>query len=238
MGAGPHVRAAARAHALEESPGSTDRRWRVTPAGGDPRESATESEPPPGPCESEGGGKGERVRQERTAAPATGTAGQTPPGARPNRRARPLGATARSGRRAGWSLEAAGDSRPRGMAAPRRGDRTRLTGHVAPPFFLRPGRQPPHQPSLPGRGDAAREAAATPTLPAGPKATRPERRRPSSLPGRKVRGPRGSRPSSLPGQGDAAREAPPLLPAGPERGAARHGAGRSPRQPGTLGRCR
>ncbi len=199
MGAGPHVRAAARAHALEESPGSTDRRWRVTPAGGDPRESATESEPPPGPCESEGGGKGERVRQERTAAPATGTAGQTPPGARPNRRARPLGATARSGRRAGWSLEAAGDSRPRGMAAPRRGDRTRLTGHVAPPFFLRPERQPPHPPSLPGRKlrgprgaapppcraerYAAREAAAPP--PCRAKETRPERRRLSCLPGRR-----------------------------------------------------
>ena len=30
-------------------------------------------------------GKGERVRQERTAFPATGMAGQTPPGARPNR---------------------------------------------------------------------------------------------------------------------------------------------------------
>ena len=33
----------------------------------------------------ESAGKGERVRQERTAPPATGAAGQTPSGARPNR---------------------------------------------------------------------------------------------------------------------------------------------------------
>ncbi len=30
----------------EESPGSTEARCRVTPGGGDPRESATESKPP------------------------------------------------------------------------------------------------------------------------------------------------------------------------------------------------
>ena len=45
---------------LEESPGSTEKRCRVTPGGGDLRESATESRPP-----SAGfgrGGKGERVR--------------------------------------------------------------------------------------------------------------------------------------------------------------------------------
>ena len=45
---------------LEESPGSTEARWRVTPAGGDPRDSATESKPP---CEALAKqGKGERVR--------------------------------------------------------------------------------------------------------------------------------------------------------------------------------
>jgi hypothetical protein len=32
----------------EESPGSTETRCRVTPGGGDPRESATESKPPGG----------------------------------------------------------------------------------------------------------------------------------------------------------------------------------------------
>src|SRR3546814_5509700 len=42
------------------------RRCRVTPGGGDPRESATESRPPM----PHGAGKGERVRQERTARPA------------------------------------------------------------------------------------------------------------------------------------------------------------------------
>jgi hypothetical protein len=31
---------------LEESPGSTEARCRVTPGGGDPRESATERKPP------------------------------------------------------------------------------------------------------------------------------------------------------------------------------------------------
>jgi hypothetical protein len=70
----------------EESPGSTGIRCRPTAGGGDPRESATENKPPthpglvPGPA-----GKGETVRQERTAPLATGAAGQTPPGARPNR---------------------------------------------------------------------------------------------------------------------------------------------------------
>ena len=64
----------------EESPGSAERRCRVTPGGGDPRESATESRrrrlrPR----------HGERVRQERTARLVTGAARQTPPGARPNR---------------------------------------------------------------------------------------------------------------------------------------------------------
>ena len=39
----------------EESPGSTETRCRVTPGGGDPRESATESKPPAVT------GKGERV---------------------------------------------------------------------------------------------------------------------------------------------------------------------------------
>src|SRR5437868_3285336 len=69
--------------ALEESPGSTGIRCRPTAGGGDPRESATENIPPaPGNSPA---GKGEMVRQERTAPPATAAAGQTPPGARPNR---------------------------------------------------------------------------------------------------------------------------------------------------------
>jgi N-acetyl-anhydromuramyl-L-alanine amidase AmpD len=44
--------------AMEESPGSTETRCRVTPGGGDPRESATESKPLP----RSRGSKGERVR--------------------------------------------------------------------------------------------------------------------------------------------------------------------------------
>ena len=82
MRVSPEGWAAAGAQAREESPGSTEIRCRVTPGGGDPRESATESRPPTGRKTK---GKGERVRQERTADLATGTAWQTPPGARPNR---------------------------------------------------------------------------------------------------------------------------------------------------------
>jgi hypothetical protein len=60
-----------------------DMRCRITSGGGDPRESATENKPPsalPGAC-----GKGETVRQERTALTATPAARQTPPGAKPHR---------------------------------------------------------------------------------------------------------------------------------------------------------
>jgi len=35
---------------MEESPGSMETRWRLTAAGGDPRESATESKPPQPAC--------------------------------------------------------------------------------------------------------------------------------------------------------------------------------------------
>ena len=72
---------------MEESPGSTEARCRLTAGGGDPRESATENRPP-APAVPQGAtaaGKGETVRQERTAPLVTGAAGQTPPGARPNR---------------------------------------------------------------------------------------------------------------------------------------------------------
>ena len=44
----------------EESPGSMDQRWRLTAAGGDPRESATEIKPPR--SASAACGKGEMVR--------------------------------------------------------------------------------------------------------------------------------------------------------------------------------
>ena len=63
---------------MEESPGSTGIRCRLTAGGGNPRDSATENKPPaqgnrltPG----HPAGKGETVRQERTAPLATGAAG-------------------------------------------------------------------------------------------------------------------------------------------------------------------
>lgn len=120
----------------EESPGSTEQRCRVTPGGGDPRESATESRrrrfrPR----------HGERVRQERTARPVTEAARQTPPGARPNRDriwgVPPCGP--------GWLLDAACKCGTRGMVAHRMEtcvDRTRLTGpltHVSADCRIRPG---------------------------------------------------------------------------------------------------
>src|SRR5262249_9782981 len=76
-------RAAARADAerwaREESPGSMDMRCRITSGGRKPRESATENRPPPSPQGESG--KGETVRQERTASAATSAARQTPLGA-------------------------------------------------------------------------------------------------------------------------------------------------------------
>ena len=85
------------ARRTEESPGSTGIRCRPTAGGGDLRESATENKPPAHPkvrlqrFARRSAGKGETVRQERTAPLATGAAGQTPPGARPNRGGRRRG---------------------------------------------------------------------------------------------------------------------------------------------------
>jgi len=59
----------------EESPGSIDIRCRITSGGGNPRESATENEPPGEAPKGAKRGKGEKVRQERTASPATEAAG-------------------------------------------------------------------------------------------------------------------------------------------------------------------
>jgi len=46
----------------EESPGSIDIRCRITPGGGNPRESATENEPPGEAPKGAKRGKGEKVR--------------------------------------------------------------------------------------------------------------------------------------------------------------------------------
>src|SRR3546814_13070993 len=97
------------------------RRCRVTPGGGDPRESATESRPPM----PHGAGKGERVRQERTARPATAAAWQTPPGARPNRGA--IGASFRPGTRVGRLIPNASSGLEEWSHIPlRREDKNRL----------------------------------------------------------------------------------------------------------------
>src|SRR5690625_7297813 len=86
-------------------------------------ESATESKPP---MVGNDTGKGERVRQERTARLATSAARQTPPEARPNR-----DATARPAPHPGRPLETAGDSRPRWMTALDRSRPTERAPHVA-----------------------------------------------------------------------------------------------------------
>ncbi len=78
-------------------------------------------------------GKGETVRSERTSEPGDRPAGQTPPGARPNRRA--LG----PGPPSGWSHEASSNRGPRWMAAIpslAEGYRTRLTVLLARGAFL------------------------------------------------------------------------------------------------------
>jgi len=70
----------------EESPSRAGQRWWLTTTGGNPRESATEKTRPMAPISYRGTGKGEMVRQERTAGLVTIPAGQTPPPARPSSR--------------------------------------------------------------------------------------------------------------------------------------------------------
>ena len=117
----------------EESPGSTGQGRLLTATRGDPRESATESRPPAGwPV---------RVKRRCKRPPAfrvTGTARQTPPGARSRRIAwetRGFAQAIEGGppEPAGRPLEPLGDGRPRWMAVARcvsAGHRTRLTGRL------------------------------------------------------------------------------------------------------------
>ena len=130
----------------KESPGSTEVRCRVTPGGGDPRDSATESRPPD--CASrkgrvKGWGKSpprgrQRKRhgkphreQDRIGTPCS------------RKRTSPLpGGSVRVGRD-----EASSNSRPRGMViagAFGNRHRTRLTGRLACHVFPRFGFQPNH----------------------------------------------------------------------------------------------
>ena len=118
----------------EESPGSMERRCRITSGGGDPRDSATESRPP---CH-----RRVRVKGCGKSAPRTRQRGRH---GKPHREQDRIGATcppARDGTgrlsrpdRSGWLLEAVGDDRPRGMAATSGASsagpyRTRLTGRL------------------------------------------------------------------------------------------------------------
>ena len=112
----PDDRWFARERGLEESPGSTGRRYRLT-AGGRAK-ACSGTVPQKTNRLGFDQGKGETVRQERTAPRATGAAGQTLPGARPNRGA---GVTFRRRHggfppcNPGWPREAGREARPRGM---------------------------------------------------------------------------------------------------------------------------
>ena len=109
----------------EESPGSTEVRCRVTPGGGDPRESATERTPP-NPRRSAG-----RVARVKRCGKSAPRRRQRRRQGKPHREQDQVGAAgvaARAAvpggpprRRSGRSREAPGNGRPRGMAIPARG---------------------------------------------------------------------------------------------------------------------
>jgi hypothetical protein len=126
----------------EESPGSTETRCRVTPGGGDPRESATENIPPP------------RLRKVGRAARVK-WCGKSAPRRRQRRRQgkphREQDQVGVAGRKAGdVSVPPSGSvargarqraSQRNGHRPSRDGDRTRLTGRLA--LFFRPHRTRP-----------------------------------------------------------------------------------------------
>ena len=123
-----------RRKAVEESPGSTGIRCRLTAGGGDPRESATENKPP---AQEPQGSPRARAKRGGKSAPRPWQQGRQ---GKPHREqdrigtAAPQGAGAFPPRRPGWSREARREARPRGMVVPHRevgADRTRLTGRLA-----------------------------------------------------------------------------------------------------------
>jgi hypothetical protein len=104
----------------EESPGSTEARCRVTPGGGDPRESATENTPPA--CLRRAG-RAARVKWCGKSAPRRRQRRRQGKPHREQDQVGAAGAPERSGvpgepsrRRSGRSHEALGDERPRGMS--------------------------------------------------------------------------------------------------------------------------
>ena len=121
---------------VEESPGSTGKRCRLTAGGGDPRESATENTPP---AQEPSGVPRARAKRCGKSAPRPWQQGRQ---GKPHREQDRIGAVVPQGtgvfplRRPGWSREARREARPRGMVVPhsgetRRADRTRLTGRLA-----------------------------------------------------------------------------------------------------------
>ena len=99
------------AQALEESPGSTESWCRVTPGGGDPRDSATENKPPTYALTRYGG-----VRVKRCGKSAPRSWQQERQG-KPHQEQRQIGVADGlfPARHPGRRREASGNGRPRGM---------------------------------------------------------------------------------------------------------------------------
>ena len=121
------------ANPVEESPGSMETRWRLTAAGGDPRESATESKPPAASPEVRVKGCGKSAPRGRRRSRQ----------GKPHREQDQIGVAGRARKRGARSVirpaTRVGCLRRLAMGAPdewpsRRGnppDRTRLTGQLA-----------------------------------------------------------------------------------------------------------
>ena len=106
--------------AREESPGSTEKRCRITSGGGDPRDSATENRPPRPPAHERRHRRGVRVKRWGKSPPRDG---QPDRQGKPHREQCRIGiARGASPRRAacapadpGWQLDPAGNGWTRGM---------------------------------------------------------------------------------------------------------------------------
>jgi len=142
---------------VEESPGSTGIRCRLTAGGGDPRDSATENKPPAQ------GLATPRARAKRCGKSAPRPWQQGRQG-KPHREQDRIGAAASQDagafplRRPGWSREACREARPRGMVVPW----VRVRTHGQNPAYrpsgsisgLRPGPHEGRCPSPPPRATA------------------------------------------------------------------------------------
>lgn len=155
----PVGRAAAARLRVEESPGSMEKRWRLTAAGGDPRESATENRPPGrAPARVKRCGKSAprcrqrqwqgkpRREQDRIGAARDGQPSQGSPPRLPGLVARDpsRGGSQRNGRHVG--------------AFGRRPYRTRLTGRLDLRFLPCADDQPAGMPAIPRADFTSRQA--------------------------------------------------------------------------------